>query len=375
MAIQSADFLIIGAGIAGASAASALAEHGKAVVLEAEERPAFHSTGRSAAFYASGYGNETIRTLTLAGRDFFRTPDEAFTTTRLLRPRDWFFIARADQLDALKETAESLGDGVAPVSAADAEKIVPILRPGYAAGALVDRRGGDLDVDALLQAYLRLLRWRNGTLVCDARVESLTRRHGLWHAETRAGAFAAPILVNAAGAWADAVAALADLSPLGLEPKRRTAMLLDGPANIDFSDWPLALDVEEDFYFKPDAGRLLLSPADETPSPACDAQPDEMDVALAVDKFERATTMSVRRVPHKWAGLRVFAPDRSPVAGFDPRTEGFFWLAGQGGYGIQTAPALSQFAMHAITGGKLLPGFDSIRPLATALSPARLIVS
>jgi D-arginine dehydrogenase len=370
---MSADFLVIGAGIAGVSAASALAEHGKVIVLEAEERPAFHSTGRSAAFYASGYGNEAIRQLTAAGRDFFRRPDETFTDVPLLRPRDWIFVAREDQLGQLRETATSLGDAVTAMRPRDVVEAVPILREGYVAGALLDGRGGDLDVDALLQAYLRLMRRRGGTIACNARVEGLKRRDGVWEATSAAGAFAAPVVVNAAGAWADEVAARGGLGALGIEPTRRTAILIDGPADIAFADWPIVLDVDDDFYFKPDAGRLLLSPADETPSAPCDVQPDELDIAYAVEKFERATTLSVRHIPHKWAGLRVFASDRTPVAGFDSRTEGFFWLAGQGGYGIQTAPGLSQFAMNAVTGGAMLPGFESVRDLADVLSPTRLL--
>lgn len=373
MASEGADFLVIGAGIASASAASALAAHGKVIILEAEERPAFHSTGRSAAFYAAGYGNEVIRRLTAAGDGFFRNPPDAFTSADLLRPRDWAFIARADQLAHLRDMTETLGDAVDLVQANDLEQAVPVLRKGYVAGAIVDRRGGDLDVDALLQAYLRLMRQRGGTLVCNARVEALRRSNGLWRLTSTVGEFSAPVVVNASGAWADDVAMKAGLEPLGLEPKRRTAILVDAPANMSMSDWPVIADIEEEFYFKPDAGRLLVSPADETPSPPCDAQPDEIDVAYAVEKLERATTLSVRRVTHKWAGLRVFAKDRTPVAGFDPRSEGFFWLAGQGGYGVQTAPGLSQFVMNAITGAPTLPGFEAVRELTGALSPARFL--
>jgi D-arginine dehydrogenase len=371
---SAADFIVIGAGIAGVSAAAALAEHGRTVVLEMEERPAFHSTGRSAAFYAAGYGNEAIRTLTTAGESFFYVPPEGFTDVPLIRRRDWIFVARDDQLPALDELHRELGDGVTRVAGAAVESRHAAMRRGYIASALVDSRGGDLDVDALLQAYARLLRQRDGTIVCNARVDGLSRVRDQWHVTTTAGAFVAPIVVNAAGAWADNVATRAGLDPIGIEPKRRTAILVDAPGHA-IADWPLIMDVDEEFYFKPDAGRILISPADETPSEACDAQPDELDVAYAVDKFERATTIEVRRVAHKWAGLRVFAPDRSPIAGFDPRVEGFFWLAGQGGYGVQTAPGMSQFAMSTITGAKPAPGFASVITLRSALSPARLVTA
>jgi len=370
-----AEFLVIGGGIAGASVASALAAHGRTIVLEAEERPALHSTGRSAAFYAAGYGNEAIRALTTAGEGFFYAPPDGFTDAPLIRRRDWIFVAREDQLPALADLRQSLGGGVTCVTGQAVESRLPILRLGYVTAALVDSRGGDLDVDALFQAYVRSLRKRDGMLVCNARVTALAHQHGRWRATTAAGEFSAPVVVNAAGAWADEIAALAGLGPIGIEAKRRTAILVDVPGHSATADWPLIMDVDEEFYFKPDAGRILISPADETPSEPCDAQPDEIDVAYAVDKFERATTVQVRRVSHKWAGLRVFAPDRSPVAGFDPRTDGFFWLAGQGGYGVQTAPGLSQFAATAITARTPSPGFETLRELGSALSPARFLTA
>jgi D-arginine dehydrogenase len=222
----------------------------------------------------------------------------------------------------------------------------------------------DIDVATLHQGYLAGLRRRGGQLVTDAGVTSLRRKAGVWTAATRAGAFAAPIVLNAAGAWADAVAALAGLAPLGLAPKRRTVALIPGP-DLDFAAWPLVIEAGESFYFKPDAGRLLISPADETDSAPTDAQPEDLDVAIAVDRIERATTMSIRRITHRWAGLRTFAPDRTPVCGFDPHADGFFWLAGQGGYGIQSAAALAKRTARLIGGA---PAADEID---RALSPGR----
>jgi D-arginine dehydrogenase len=229
----------------------------------------------------------------------------------------------------------------------------------------------DIDVHALLQGYLRAFRSAGGALVADAEVIGLERVGGVWHARTREAIFAAPVLINAAGAWADAIAGLAGLPPLGIAPLRRSMVTIDAPPGIDFVAWPMFNDVEEQFYVKPDAGRLLLSPAEETPSPACDAQPEDLDLALAVDRLERATTLKVTRLLGRWAGLRCFAPDRTPVVGFDPLAEGFFWLAGQGGYGIQTSPALGSLTA-ALVRGRSVPAEVTAEGVAEAeLAPCR----
>ena len=225
----------------------------------------------------------------------------------------------------------------------------------------------DIDVDALLQGFLRGFRRRGGELVADAAVTAMRRRAGGWTVMTRQGEFAAPVVVDAAGAWADQVASLAGLGPMGLQPKRRTAALIDGPP-IDFAAWPLVIEAAKRFYFKPDAGRVLISPADETDTAPCDAQPDDLDIAIAANRIETATTLTIRRISHRWAGLRTFAPDRTPVCGFDPRAEGFFWLAGQGGYGIQTSPALA-----GLTAGLILDPPTAPDDLASAISPARFL--
>jgi D-arginine dehydrogenase len=371
--MRQADVIVIGAGIAGASVAGTLALDRKVVLLEREEQPAYHSTGRSAAYYAPGYGNEPVRNLTIAGDAFYRSPPVDFGDAPLFRPRDWIHLARADQSGSLAATEKELGTAVEPISAREVEARIPILKPGYAGPGLIDRRGGDLDVDAILQGYLRQLRRAGGELVCSASVETLERRGDKWHLQTTAGAFAAPIVVNAAGAWADDIAKRANLAPLGVIPKRRTAILVPAPQGVEIANWPLVVDIDEQFYFKPDAGQILISPADETPSDPCDAQPDEMDVAIAAHRFEEATTMTIERVAHKWAGLRVFAPDKTPIAGFDPRAPGLFWLAGQGGYGAQTAPGLSQFAASLILKREAEAPYTTLASLEAALSPARFL--
>ena len=366
------EILIIGAGIAGASAAAALSAHRAVVLLEGESHPGFHATGRSAAYFAPAYGNRPVRAVTAAGETFFRSPPPGFTDVSLLRPRPCLYVARADQISQLDAEAEELSSQAQRVDARDLVDHIPIMRDGYAAAGLLVAGGGDLDVDALMSGYLKQLRQRNGTLVTNAHVVGIEHTGNGWQASTGDETYRAAVLVNAAGAWADPVARLAGLGPLAIQPKRRTVCLIDPPDDTNITRWPLAIDIDEQFYFKPDAGKVLLSPADETPSAPCDAQPEDIDVAIAVDRFEQATTLRVRRVNHKWAGLRSFAPDRTPVVGFDARAEGYFWLAGQGGYGVQTAPGLSQLATHLITHAPLSTGFEGLAAVIEALSPQRL---
>ena len=265
--------------------------------------------------------------------------------------------------------------GTEPMSAAEALKRVPILRAERVAEALFEPGASDIDVNGLHQAFLRGFKARGGKLVCDVRVEALDPKGRIWRVVSGDRVFEAPVVVNAAGAWADEVAKLAGLAPLGIEPRRRTVVLLDAPKEHDIAAWPLTIDADETFYFKPDAGRILLTPADETPSPPCDAQPEEMDIALAIDRFESMTTMSVRRVVHKWAGLRSFAPDRTPVVGFDPSAPGFFWLAGQGGYGMQSSSGMARSAAALVRGEDLPADIRAEGVAAAALNPARLRAS
>lgn len=369
---ENCDVIVVGAGIAGASAAALMAEDRRVVLLEREEQPGYHSTGRSAAMYIVNYGPPDVRALSLAGRDFFFGPPEGFSEHPLVSPRGVLLIAHPGQEEALEEEV-SRSVGMTAISPETARELVPLLRPEAVAAAGYEADAQDIDVAALHQGYLRLFRARGGKLVLRAPLQAARRDDGVWRVETPAGTFEAPLLVNAAGAWADQVAQAAGMAPLGIVPKRRTALIIEGaPGEPGSARWPLVADVGESWYCRPEAGRkLLVSPADATPCEACDARPEELDVALAVDRLQQAIDLPVRRIEHSWAGLRSFTPDGSLVIGFDPAAEGFFWLAGQGGYGIQTAPGASALAA-ALVGGQALPqhlqaaGVDP-----EALSPAR----
>lgn len=341
-----ADFLIIGAGMAGVSLASELAGHARVVLIERETRGAYHATGRSAAIFTPNYGNTTVRALSRASGAFFNTPESGFSEVPLCMPRPTMFIAGPDQLETLENMAgvPEIAASTRLLSGAECADYVPILRADRTSAGLFDEGSFDLDVDAIYQGYIRRGRRMGVAIVSDCRDLSLTWTGEHWQVSASVGAWTVQTIVNAAGAWADEVASLAGVSRLGLSPLRRTVVTVDPPPNVDCDGWPMVVDVDERFYFKPEAGRLLLSPADETLSEPTDAAADEWDVAVAVDRVEQATTLQVRRIQSRWAGLRTFAPDRSPVAGFDPEVPGFFWLAAQGGYGIQMAPALARFA-------------------------------
>lgn len=368
------DFAVIGAGIAGASVAAELAPRGATLLLEMEPQPGYHTTGRSAALFAESYGPAPVRALTRASAAFFEDPPEGFSPHALLVPRGLAMIARADQKAALESLLEELSDarGISRLDGEETRRRLPLLREGYAAGAMFDPRARDIDVNALHHGFLRAFRNGGGVLATRAEVNALERDSDRWRIATSAGDFRAAIVVNAAGAWADEIGTLAGAARIGLVPKRRTAMTVAVPEGIAAEAWPMAVDVDEAFYLKPESGRFLISPADETPSPPCDAQPDEMDMAVCVDRIETAFDLQVRRIENKWAGLRSFVADKSPVCGFDTSAEGFFWLAGQGGYGIQTSPALGRLAACLIT-GRPIDGFildEGLDPVS--LSPARL---
>lgn len=374
---QTADVLIIGAGMAGASCGYFLAQAGVSVtLLEREEQPGYHSTGRSAALFSETYGPPLVRKLSTASRAFLLDPPDGFAAHPLLTPRGLMVLGEPGQEDAIAAAvAEGQANGarVEPLDAHQIRDIVPILRDGAFSGGSFEPDAMDIDVHALHQGFLRGLKAAGGRVVCRAEVETLRRAEGTWTAGTRQGdSFAAPIVVNAAGAWADVVAELAGLAPLGLTPKRRTGIMLDLPPEIATGGWPLTGDLGETFYIKPDAGRVMLSPADATPVPPQDVQPEELDVALAVDRLMRVTTLEITRPGETWAGLRSFVPDGEPTAGWAADGDGFFWLAGQGGYGIQTAAGLGRASAACLRGAALDPDLTALGLTVETLSPRRL---
>ena len=372
MANESCDIIVIGAGIAGASAAAELAADAHVIVLEMEPQPGYHATGRSAAYFAAAYGKQVVQAITLASEHFFRQPPAGFTEVELFHPRECIWFGRPDQASGL-EAMQRAVPRLEFLDEGGVRERVPVFKPGYLLGGLRDREGGDLDVEALLRGYLKRFLHRRGRLRVDHRVERLERSGAGWVVTAGGARFTAPVVVNAAGGWAEQVAGMAGLAPLGIAPLRRTALTIDAPAGVDIDNWPEMVDVDEAFYFKPDAGAILVSPADETPTPPVDAQPEELDVAIGVDRFEQATGIDVHRVRAAWAGLRTFAPDRVFVAGFDPRTEGFFWLAGQGGYGVQSSPAMAALTRHLLTGAPLTDDFAGLARHLAEIAPQRLL--
>lgn len=371
--MEQVDIIVIGAGIAGASAAFELSETASVLLLEREDRPGYHTTGRSAAVFAPAYGNRPIRQLTAASRAFYDDHAGGLADRPVLHPRGELLIARPDQLEALDRTEAVLRREIDRLERLDAEAVIarlPALRPGYAAAALADSSAKDMDVAAIHQGYLNGFQRRGGQLLVDAEVTALRQTGNGWEVSCKAGPCRAAVVVNAGGAWADEIAVLAGASRIGLVPKRRTAFIFDPEQPVDPS-WPAVIDVDEAFYFKPESGLLLGSPADETPVPPSDIQPEELDVAIAVDRIERATGWEIARITRRWAGLRSFVADKTPVVGFDPDRNGFFWLAGQGGYGIQTAPALARVA-STLALGRSLPDDISNAGLSLAdLAPDR----
>lgn len=353
------DVVIIGAGIAGASLAARVAPHARVLMIEAETQPGYHATGRSAAFWSETYGGPDIQPLSIASEPFLRTPPAEMGGEGFLGPRGQLFIAtRADRhvLDCFAEEFAAAGVTLAET---DPATRCPGLRPEWTEG-LWDPTCSDIDVGRLHAAWLAAARRSGAELVCAANVTGASR-NGHWRIETRAGVFEGDVLVNAAGAWADPVAQLAGAPAIGVTPLRRTMVQLrvDPPVTAAL---PLVTDARYRFYFKPEAGRLWLSPHDEVPSAPCDAAPEEIDVATAIDKLQSAVDWRIEAVERKWAGLRSFAPDRKPVYGFDPLVPGLFWCAGQGGFGIQTSPAASALAASMLLGTAPDPMIAHIDP-------------
>jgi len=348
------DVLIIGAGIAGSSVAYELAGGRDVVLLEREAQPGYHSTGRSAAMLTATYGAPVVRALARASYGFLAAPPPDFAAGPLLSPRGMLHLAGADQL-ATFEAADSTG--LRRLDRAAVCDLVPLLDPAYVAGGLLEGDAMAIDVAALHQGYLRGVR-RHGRVLTDAGATGIVRTGDGWRIQSTAGAWTAAVLVDAAGAWADHLAAMAGITPIGLVAKRRTAILIDPPTGLDPSSWPMVMDLDERFYIKPEAGTLLVSPADETPIAPCDVQPEDIDVAYAVARYEEITGRTVARIGHRWAGLRSFVADHLPVVGSDPGAPDFVWLAAQGGAGIMTAPAMARIAAAQITGSALPPDLD-----------------
>ena len=349
---NASDILIIGGGVAGLSAAAALSRHAMVTVLEAEEQIGFHSSGRSATMLHDALGDRLVRSLTHSSRSFFENPPEGFSDQPLGRRMPVLVHAREDErgaLDALNAEI-SLFAKLERLDGHGVQALCPLLKDDAVHG-IADLNGIRLDPHALLQGFLRQLRNRGGVLQSGARVAKVEHRSGSWSVTTETGeTYSAPVLVNAAGAWADAVAGLARLQPLGLEPKRRTIITFDAPPGTDLDRLPFAKTVGEELYFAPESGRLFASPMDEGPSEPIDAQADEYEVALAAWRMEERTIVKVERIHSRWAGLRTFTPDRHPVAGFAPDAEGFFWLAGQGGFGLKTSPAMARIVESLVAG-------------------------
>jgi D-arginine dehydrogenase len=376
--VTTSDVIVIGAGIAGASVAAEIAADARVVLLERERQPGYHTTGRSAALFTETYGAEVKRALSHASRPFLEQPPAGFASVPLLTPRGTLLAATSLQLAKLREVADQCAALVGNLQWLGGDEVrarVPCFAPEQIAAGLLEPDAMDIDVHALHQGYLRRFAARGGSLVTNAEVRALDWRAGGWHVSTSAGAYRAGRVVNAAGAWADQIGRLAGAKPIGLVPMRRTAITFDPPAGADIGRWPAVIDVDEQWYFKPDAGRLLASPADETPSAPCDAQPEEYDVALVVDRLARATTLQVPRIVARWAGLRSFVEDRLLVVGFDPRVPHFFWLAGQGGHGIQTSPAVARLAAALFDGRPVPSDILDLGVDASMLAPTREALS
>jgi len=363
------DILVIGGGIAGISAAARLAPDASVIVLEAESMIGHHSSGRSAAIFIRNYGNATLRALNAASAPFLADP-QGVSDTSLLSPRGELLLATEADLSKFDDYLDG-SDGLERLSPAQALELVPILREDAIAAAAIEWDAQDIDVDRMLQGFARRLRAHGGRIVTGAPVQAISRKQSGWTVVTPAGDFSAPIVINAAGGWADAVAAMAGVRTLGLAPLRRSAVLIPAPDGHDITRWPLFANAGDAWYAKPEAGKLMISPADEDPVEPHDVWAEDMVIAEGLDRYGQAVTTPITRVEHSWAGMRTFALDRTPVVGFAADAEGFFWLAGQGGYGMQTAPALSQFAADLCL-GRLSPLGPSV---LDALSPGRAVLN
>jgi len=369
-------FVIIGAGIAGTSVGYWLSQHESVLILERESQPGYHTTGRSAAMFIETYGPPLVRALTVGSRSFYESPPVGFTEHPILTARGMLMIATKDQqphLDEAYTIAQQVGSKVERLSPSEACQYVPVLRPERLAGATYEAEPTDLDVHALHQGFLKGIRQHDGKVIVSADVTKLTRHDNIWRIDTSNGTFEAATVVNAAGAWCDEIAKLVGAPPVGLVPKRRSAFIFSPPENDkSVGSWPVVIAADESFYFKPEAGMLLGSPANVDPMVPHDVRPEEIDIATGIARIEEATTITIRRPARTWAGLRSFVPDGELVGGFDVAVPRFFWVAGQGGYGIQTAAGMGQACSAILLGQPIPPALVSLGVSAERLSPQRL---
>ena len=352
------DAIVIGAGMAGASVAYFLAPHARLVVLEREAHAGVHATGRSAALFSETYGSSQVRALTRATRPFLARPPEGFAAHPILSPRGTVIIGDAEKADAVAAMYDAMSSHTSNLKLLSSDELlamVPVLRPEAARVGLHEPGAADIDVNELHQGFLRGLRTRGGQLRTDVEITAIERGPGHWYVDVGETVYRAPLVLNAAGAWVDQVARLAGVQPLGIEPRRRSAFLFEAPAGLATARWPFVIDADESFYFKPDAGLLLGSSANADPVLPHDVQPEELDIAMGIYRIEEATTLSIRRPVRTWAGLRSFVADGDLVGGGAPDAPGFFWVAAQGGYGIQTSAAMGEACAHLAL-GKALPG-------------------
>jgi len=370
------DIVVIGAGIAGASVAARLAPHRRVLLLERESHAGYHSTGRSAAMFMESYGPPAVRALTRASRAFFLHPPAGFSDVPLLSPRGAMYLAQAGQQDPLRALHAELAANCPQLQVLDHAQtlaLLPCLRPEQVHASLVDPLSMDIDVHALHQGFLRMLRGNGGELRTRAEVSSAQFQNGQWQLTLTDGPMVqAAVVVNAAGAWADQLGQCFGARSIGLVPHRRSAFTFHPPAGMVIADWPVVSNLDESWYFKPDAGVLLGSPANADPTVPHDVAPEELDIATAIDHIERATVLQIRRPIRTWAGLRSFVPDGELVIGWDSAQAGLFWLAAQGGYGIQSAPGASALAASLILGEPLPEPLREHGVKAAAVSPLRL---
>ena len=372
---QSTEFLIIGGGIAAASTAYWLSQNAQVLLLEQESQPGYHSTGRSAALFMESYGTPQVRALTMASRAFLQAPPDGFSEYPLLTPRGAMMVAEHGQDDMLRShwnVMRQVTQKGRLLNSQEACDYFPVLRAEKILGGIYEPDASDMDVHSIHQGYLRGAKKNGAQLICDAQVTQIKRSSQVWHVQAGGHTYEARVLINAAGAWADAVAEMAGVNPIGLVPKRRSALIFEPPIGLNCAEWPMTIGIDESWYIKPDAGKLLGSPANADPVAPHDVQPEELDIAMAIDRIQTMTTLEIRRPIRTWAGLRSFVADGDLVAGFDPHVENFFWVAAQGGYGIQTSAAMGE-CCAALARHQELPSHATSYGLTQSmLSPHRL---